>query len=77
MLNEMLPQDEAQTNSFGNLNVYTWADFWFHYFIFSLSLSTRIMLEMAQCDGLACSHIRITAGLPTVQKQPVSTKILC
>lgn len=44
MLNEMPPQDEAQTNSFGNLNV---LNFSLHHFIFLLSLSTRIMSETA------------------------------
>lgn len=79
IVNEMPLHNKSQSNLFVSLNVHTWADFSLHLFIFLLSFSTRIMSETAwwsQCVGTACSHIRITAGLPTVQQRPVSAKTL-
>lgn len=79
IVNKMPLHNKSETILFGSLNVYTWADFSLHFLIFLLSLSTRIMSETAwwtQCVGTACSHIRITARLPTVQQWPVSAKTL-
>lgn len=79
IVKEMPLHNKSQTRLFGNSSVYTLADFSLHLFIFLLSLSTRIMLETAwwtQCVGTACSHIRITAGLPTVQQRLVSAQTL-
>lgn len=59
-VNEIPPHNKSQSNLFGiYLNVYTWADFSLHLFIFLLSLSThhvRDCLMDSMCRNGLFSH---------------------